>query len=203
MKNFKLFAIAFLCILTVKSFSQTETGKIIVSGESSLGFSSMSQKYKDDNGETDGNKTLSIEFAPQAGYFVMDGLAVGIALPISFDSEKNPNNDKNKVTSLAIAPFARYYFSTTNIKPYLQAAVGFGSAKYTDEPDGAEATDTKLSVFLYDLGAGVGIFLNDKVSIDVGASYSSYIMKPKEDNPSNVKMITSGFGLNLGFSIFF
>jgi len=203
MKNLKLFAVAFLCILTVKSFAQTESGKIMVSGESSFSFGSMSDKYKDDNGDADGDKTLSIDFAPQAGYFVMDGLAVGVALPISFSSQKSPNDDKTKITTLAIAPFARYYFGSSNIKPYLQAAVGFGSVKYTDEPSGGTSTDTKMSLFLYDIGAGAGIFLNDKVSLDLGLSYSSYSMKAKDNNPTNAKTITSGIGLKVGFSIFF
>jgi len=199
----KILMVVALAAFSFQSFAQTEKGRIAVSGESTFGFSSMTEKYKDDNGDTDGDKTLSIEFAPQVGYFVIDNLAVGVALPISFSSTKDTDDDKSKMTSMAIAPFARYYFGASNIKPYLQGAVGFGSAKYTDEPAQGDATDVKMGLFLWDITGGVGIFLNDNVSLDLGASYSSSSMKPKENNDVNAKFITSGFGLNIGFTILF
>ncbi len=199
----KILMVVVLATFGFMSFAQTEAGKIIVAGESSLEFSATSDKWKDDDDSGDSGKGTSFDFSPQVGYFIMDNLAIGAALPISFSSYKPEGGGKSKMSVLAIAPFARYYFGASNIKPYGQALVGFGSAKSTEEPDGGDKVETKTSVFLWEVGAGVGIFLNDNVSLDIGAAYNSMSMKDKDDNPTNLKNITSGFGLKLGFTVVF
>ena len=202
----KILMIVVLATFGFKSFAQTEAGRVLVAGESSLNFSFMKDKVKDDDNERDGPKHFNLEFTPQAGYFVIDNLAVGVALPIQFSTltvETDEGDYKEKESLLAFAPFARYYFGASNIKPFLQGAVGFGSSNQKTEPVQGETVENKSSVFLWDITGGIGIFLNDNVSLDIGASYASVSLKPKENNENNARMISSGLGLSLGFTIAF
>ena len=104
------------------------------------------------------------------------------------------------MTSIIAMPFVRYYFGDNNIKPYLQGAVGFGSSKTNIDFYDSASTSNLVS---YGFDGGIAIFLNENVSLDVGAGYTSSTSKPQEDNSNNVKFINNAFGLNAGFNIYF
>jgi hypothetical protein len=48
------------------------------------------------------------------------------------------------------------------------------------------------------MGVGLAVFLNDKVSLDIGIAYTSQSLTPKDDNDNNYKSITSGFEAGIG-----
>ena len=196
MKNLRIvsFGVVLFCfVISLKG--QTEKGKVLIGGETKLNFTSLNSKWKSDVSSGDNGKSTNLEFGPQIGFFVIDGLVLGAELPIKYSSETDENDNKNSSTSLAFAPFVRYYFGTSNIKPYLQGEVGFGNLKMKYGPT------MSAKMFLYQIGAGLGIFLNEKVSLDIGLGYESVSIKPKENNNTNFRTIGHGFGLGIGIVV--
>ena len=202
MKNFKIISIGLVLLFAVTSINgQTEKGKFLVGGESKLDFSSTSYKWKSDDADGDYGKSLDIEFSPMVGYFISDGLAVGAHIPIMFSSEKDEDDDKYTTTVISFAPFVRYYFGTTNIKPFLHGGVGFGSAKGKYEPVSGTSNESTYGMFSYAVGGGVAMFLTESIALDFGLEYGSSSFKEKEDNDTNFKDIDSGIGFNVGIVV--
>jgi len=202
MKNLKIISIGFVFFCFVISLKgQTEQGNVLLGGETKLAFTFLNSKWKTDDDSGDDGKTTNLEFSPQIGFFVVDGLALGVEIPIMYSSEKDEDDDKFSSTSLAFAPFLRYYIGTSNVKPYLHGEVGFGNLKVKYDPATGSSDDASAGMFLYEIGGGLGIFLNDKVSLDIGIGYASVSIKPKEDNDVNYRSISSGFGLGIGLVV--
>lgn len=185
------------------SMSATSQGNILVGGSSSFNFTSQQPKSKTDSGGViDGSTTTStFSFSPSAGYFVVDNLVLGAGILFSSSKFKVDEFDFEETdNSIVFSPFARYYFTEGNIKPFLQGSVGVGSSK-------SESSDSdfefKNSIFAYGFDGGVAFFLGNYVSIDLGLGYAYASFKPKDNNDDNFKSISSGFGFNAGFNIFF
>jgi len=184
---------AFFCCVGLAS-AQTEQGEFYIGASSNINFSSMKTELKSDYGDQDGSRTTEFEFAPQLGYFAGDGLLVGLEIPYS----KRKNDDADyQMSQIGIGPFARYYFGTSNSKPYLHAGVGIGAAT---ENNGSGEVDYKLSS--YEIAGGIALFINKNIAVDLGLGYSSGTMKPREDNDADVKLVTSGVAFKVGFSLF-
>lgn len=185
-------AVAFATLTT--TFAQTEAGNLLLSGQSSLGFSAMSTQLKYDGEDVgDASKTTSLSLGLSMGYFVIDNLAVGASLPISYTKLK----DYGSETTIGFAPFARYYFGSGAIKPFVNAEIGFVSSKSKPE-DGDESTQSGL---ITSGGAGVAFFVNKNVSIDALLDYNYASMKDGDDDKA--VMATSGVMFNVGVSVFF
>jgi outer membrane protein len=161
----------------------------------------MNSKWKSDDGSGTHGNTISLGFSPKIGLFIIDNLAIGVKIPIGFQFQKAKNNDKNSSTSIGISPFLKYYFGTSNIKPYLNGSVGFSSMTMRDNPVTGPSDKSTVGVFSYELGGGFGIFLNDKVSVDIGVGYNYTSYKDKENNSNNYRDIYSGIGLGIGISV--
>lgn len=179
--------------------AQTEKGNFLLGGESKLDLTFLNTKYKSDDVSENGPKTTNLEFSPMGGFFVADGFAVGLEIPISYTMEKD--EEKTSTTSIAFAPFVRYYFGSSHIKPYLHGAVGLGSLKAKLDPGSSASREISYGMFLYQIGGGLGIFLNEKVSLDVGLAYASVSLKPKENNNTNYRSISSGIGIGIGIVV--
>lgn len=50
--------------------AQTEKGKILLGGQSSLEFTSVNPKWETDYASGDNGKTRNLEIIPQVGYFI-------------------------------------------------------------------------------------------------------------------------------------
>ena len=196
MKNLKVISIGFVLMFFVFALNgQTEKGSVLLGGENILDFTSR----KDD----DNDKRTFAELSPQIGFFVVDGLAVGVEIPMSHSSRKSENGSSNAYTSLAVSPFLRYYFGTSHIKPYLHGEAGFGSGKtkiiWSPGLGGTPPPHQSSSrMFLYEIGGGFGIFLNDKVSLDFGIRYTSQSISTNSFDDSINKDITNELGLGIG-----
>lgn len=197
-----LTVVAILAAFTNVSFSQTEKGKIFVAGSSNLSFTSQKAKWKND-GETIGDDESITQFniKPSVGYFIANNFA--IALSFSYERKKEEDNMDR---TFLVGPMVRYYFMQSNIKPYVQGDLMFGSYKNEVE----ESMDFKGSVFGWDLGGGVAFFMNDYVSIDLGLGYTSASIKPdvEDDMYSSVfggdsKRVTRGIAFEGGLTIAF
>ena len=173
-----------LTLFTYLSYGQTEQGKFIIGATSSFGFTSSKIEDADDS-------QVSLDFSPQAGYFIIDNLSVGLSTEIETFWEGDFTQ-----SSFQIGPFARYYFLEERIRPYIQAGYLFGSFKQEidDEETFKQTTGT------FDITGGASLFLNNIIAIDAQFSYQTGRIDP--DFEGAEKFNFSGFGLNLGFSLF-
>lgn len=200
MKNLKLISVVLVLLCFVNSLkAQTEKGNILLGAETKFDLGIMNTKWKTDGSDGDHGKSTNLDFYPQIGYFVADGLALGGEVLIMYSAEKDDDYEYS-TTSIAVAPFLRYYFGKTNVKPYLDGGAGFGKVKTKYDYSG-NSNEYSDGVFVYGVGGGLGIFLNEKVSIDMGIYYRSSSTKPKEDNEENYREITSGIGLGIGIVV--
>lgn len=202
MKNRKLLILltALLCINKI-IHAQIEMGSIFVGGSTKLNASSTKSSYKSDYEEEDAGESSEFEFSPQVGVFISESVVFGIELPVSSASETDTEGNELTIRSYAFAPFIRVYLGSSNIKPFLHGAAGYGLANrivnLTDRP--IEKTSATLGVI--EIGGGIGIFINDHISFDIDAGYFSLSTRPVEDNTINFKSTTSGFGLGIGFTL--
>jgi hypothetical protein len=165
----KFIAASLLIVLFSSSHGQTDKGDWMVGGGLRLNTS-------DNNTE--------IAFQPNAGLFVIENLAIGAN--ISFDYSKSGDN---KVTSFGIGPFARYYFTTANVRPLFHTSLNYLSSKLKTPV--ISSTNNGLNYFL---GGGAAIFVSDQVSLDILMGYDH--TKYKDFDGSG------GFALTIGFQVY-
>lgn len=161
-----LVAVAF----TSLAFGQLQQGSWIVSGNSSLQVTSSKV-------EGDDSSATTVIFSPSIGYFVVDGLAVGIG--------GNVLNSEG-FTTYSVLPSASYYFLTQSpVRPFIQVGVGYSGMSVEGESIGGLA-----------LGAGAGItyLINQHVGFNLGLQY----LRGEYSGAVN-----NTFGGALGFSLFF
>jgi outer membrane protein len=202
MKYIISFSISLLFVCFINSTNgQTAQGRLLLGGETNLNFSSLNDKWESDDGNEDTWKTTNIWFSPRIGLFIADGLALGVELPISYSYQKYKDLDEYSSNSIEISPFIRYYFGSSKIKPYLNGKVGFGKRKSKSVPASGDSHESSSGMFSYKFGGGLGIFITENVSLDIGLGYSYISYKPKEDNDTNFKSIRSGFGSGIGIIV--
>lgn len=179
-------------------YAQTEKGSWVVSGKTSLGFTSTKTHYDTNTQNTDLTKVSSFSIAPSAGYFVINNLAVGIEL--SFLSTKtvgyltDPDYKAIK-TNMGVMPTATYYFTTgSSFRPYLSAGAGYSSttSKY------GSSSRLKTNGYIFGGKAGFIYFLNPTAALDLGIGYNKI-----QEKTSNTTHTDTTFGANVGFSLFF
>jgi len=174
-------------ICTGNLMAQFNKGRMLVGGTAS--FSSLTTKdaaYSSDI--TNDMFTLT----PQAGYFIVDNLAVG--LDASFGSGKSTTSSgTTKFTYILAGPFIRYY-----LKPgiFFQGEYQFGSEKLTiNIPSYLNQTVTE-TLSAWALSAGYALFLNEHVAIEPMVSYKSTIAKETDYKGTNAGIVV-GVGLQI------
>ncbi len=173
MKTLKLFYLTTLLLACIQLQAQTQQGSMMIGGNA--GFANSSQ------GDF---STTVVSINPSIGYFVIDKLAVGASLGISFFS-----GDLFEGTSFGVGPFARYYFTDgSNIRPFGQAGFDWSSFK---PKEGDSQSNTG-----FDIGVGASLFLNDHVAIDGIIGYNSMKADGEDDS-------TNTFGITFGVQAFF
>lgn len=198
MKTFKLISIGIVLLcLAIPINAQTFPGTVMIGGKTSLSATIENPKWKNDDDSGDNGRFMNLGVSPVLGYFLADGLALGAEIPVMYSKYKDEDGDKSTYTSVACTPFARYYFGASTMKPYLHGAVGYGIQKSEYE----NSDPATWGIFTWDVGGGLAIFLNDKVSVDVGLGYSSTSRKRREDNDTNFKTITGILGLDMGIVV--
>ena len=213
-----LFLIASMCFFSISILNaQFSQGKFLLgissssnlfslyegySGGSSnlmhLGFSSM--KYKSDSDEGDAEKIRTFNLSPRAGYFIIDNLTAGLDINLSVMSF-GTGEDKESMTALGFGPFLRYYIPFEKIAPFFELGGSLGSLrnKYTNWNDD-EVTE-KSSIKSFTGGIGLALPVSETVKFDIMGGYVSTVMKDKEDNPEDVRIILNTVGFKFGFLI--
>lgn len=194
MKFFRLYSFVMLVSATTAlGYSQQRKWNVLLGGSSTLNFSSVTTKVRANSITEELGKTRTLSFSPLVGVFLVDGLALGIDFPYSSTYSKSESGDETKSSSVAFAPFFRYYVELESVKPYIHGE--FGGGLYKDKPESGDEVD--YDMFLYKVGAGVGIFFTERISMDVGVLYSYQRLKPDLASYDGV-FIGSGLNLTVG-----
>ena len=134
-----------------------------------------------------GDGEFFYNISPQAGYFVAKNFAVGVNLDYSHVKFDNPGGDF-KHSTLGIGPLTRYYFGSSNIRPFVHAEYNYLSFKQT-----SPSQTFKENGSSYFLGGGLAAFVNRNVAIEGLAGYSHQSV---DDQSSG------GFSLRIGFGVY-
>ncbi len=217
----KIFTILFAGILSLDVSAQTDQGSFFLSGSTALDFASESISDRSPSVLWPSGSEFNAsewEFEAVGGYFVVDGLAVG--LMIGYESESTESittsdvNDftlglsgERKTTStdtestFVFAPMARYYFGESGA--WAQAAYGFGSVKYKSEykeevpswygTNYDSENDLSGSMSVFALQAGYAIYLSDNISLNPTLGYQWRNTNVK-DGYTNQQDVYDSFG---------
>lgn len=178
-----LFA-AFLLVSSNAIFAQVNQGQWMVGGSAGFNF-----------GKQGDVKTTDISIAPDAGYFVINQLAVGLRPEFGYNKSKvkvNGTTNETSYTAYSLAPFVRYYFmpSGEKVNIFGDASYGFGSAK----AKGGKS----VSGNYYQIKAGPAVFLTPNTALEFAVYYRSLGGDANENAAGDRD---NNFGLSVGFQI--
>jgi len=174
-----------------------------VLGSTNLGYTTFQIKSDGDSNDDSKDKMFSVNIVPRVGYFVIDNLVVGLDVFLAIDSHKAMDFDyKSSSTFFAVGPFVRYYVPTKKVLPFAEVNYSMGSRKSKSEYDGNESYSSNNAIKLYGAGLGLAVPIGDKVTFDALAGYHTYVIKDKEDNDNNERLVAGTIGLRLGFTVF-
>ncbi len=125
-----------------------------------------------------------VGLTPMAGKFIVNNFVVGGTFNLTYTK-----TGTDKQTQFGVGPFARYYFFTARLRPFIQADVNFESANSSGT--GYSSTYNGTNYFL---GGGAAYFINDNVALEALAGYDHY--KYNGLDP------TGGFKLSFGFQVY-
>ncbi len=207
MQKIKFIAITLLLLCVAFSIkAQTERGTFLIGGATDLSVSILNSKYKSDRGDGDLGSTSTFTFTPELGVFLADGLMLGIKTPMSYSKsvEKYENSDDVIVRQEHIGwePFVKYYFGSKDMKPYVYSGLGLGDSELKYERGNLNEEQTRNEYF-YEIGGGLAVFINDKLSFNIGLGYGSTTYEQNENNEENYKTTDTGISFDIGFSLFF
>ena len=229
----KLFTILCATLLSVGVFAQaaTESGTILLSGATGLDFASQgvtgtdpSEAWDDPNapaGYDHSQKASNMELKLMGGYFMMDGLAVGLSVLYKSESQTSESSYSGYSSSyqetestMMIAPTVRYYFGESGV--WLQTAYGFGSMsesekdESTGNPTVTEEYSNPMSSLMF--GAGYAIALSDNISLNPSVGYAmssvtiedgygTYNQTTGNTTYQDLKIKMSGMTFNIGIAL--
>lgn len=203
----KLLAVGTILILGFTNAQMTK-GDWVISGNTGFGFNRTNANTKVNGSKYSESKTNSFSITPSAGYFVVDGLAVGIDLGFSSITTKE-NSNKTTISSLSVMPTATYYFKTgSKFIPFFGAGIGYASNKVKYSFDNSSIdplllleNETVTDGLAWKVKGGVTYMATQSLGLNLGLGFDQFYTK---DTYSNVeyKTSTNNFGVSAGFSYF-
>jgi outer membrane protein len=196
----KAILVVLSCLIGFTGFGQIIKGTKAIGG--GLSYSSTIQPgYL---GEDDSDS--SFEIIPGIGYFVSDGLLIGINLGYSYGKTTAFGGD-TKSSGFAVGPLVRYYKPTSNenFAIYGQFSFLYGSGKETDSNN----QETKTSAIDIAISPGFVYFLNNHWAVELGFRGIGYSSSDPDKDIDNDNVKTFDIGLNsflpasLGFRFHF
>jgi outer membrane protein len=220
----KVFLIVALVAFGVLA-AQTEKGTFAIGGKTNLGFNSTTVNQNYGSVSLEVSKTTSFNITPNAGYFLIDNLLVGIDFNYSITTTKRPlqyyenfdsaitsgfssysyGEGKRTETQLGVLPNIHYFFGKEKLKPYVAAGLGIANVNVktsspaysiTNTTDYYETSSTSNGL-VWSVGGGCAYFISKFVSLDLGLEYGQYTY-----NQEGTKSKQEIFGASVGVSVF-
>ena len=194
----KILLLALLLLTQTALQAQTEKGRW------TAGVSVGSFSYQ----MNEGYYNFSANLSPSAGRFIAPNFLIGIGVPLSLSSSRY-GTSTNSNSAVGVAPFARYYFGTSSLKPFSGLALSYEYINQRSENAPALLTTTRGNKLGVIPSLGLAYFINRSISLDAQLNYNwSKSNLTGTDNsgfPYNEKSsyTTKNATLTLGFNIFF
>ncbi len=204
MKTIKLILPAiFIAGILFNAFGQTEKGKFIIGSGSNLSFTNTAT-FHNFNGDHNNWTSSQFNFAPSAGYFIINNLAGGINFNFIHNYTKE-EDFKDVSNGFNIGPFLKYYFSKEKIKPFGEAGFNIGGQKSKTVGSGQIFNGGSYRTNSYDLSIGVAIFLNNKFSADLKMGYNSTTINNTDNGNNHIidRLTDKNIGLGIAFNYLF
>lgn len=179
----------FLLLACSSAFSQIYKGQWLVGGSGNFSLQKTPDRYVYQD------KQQSLSLSPDAGYFIINNLAVGVRPGYTLTHSKTRSYDSSTITSnshtFSAAPFVRYYVlpATHKINVLAEGSYGWDWGRYKSYNSGY-----KFSSSYYSFSAGPVLFINSSVALELTGNYQHYI----HDFYSARFFINAGFQVHLG-----
>jgi hypothetical protein len=215
MKKILSVTILFWVLLSLPVISQdtssftkpTLKGNLIIGGDFKFAFSHEFEKVyyntiyiSESKFKTD---AISLSISPEIGYFIIDGLAIGVSPTFSYSYLKSTVlissflvNTKGHSLGIGGNLFLKYYLKNCI---FFEIESGYSYSKSTNNAS-HPSTNSIYSVIP---SIGYAIFLNSKVSIEPKINYEFNYLSMKYSDQSMVNESANGISLSAQFSIFF
>jgi hypothetical protein len=196
--------IVIFCLLTGAAIGQTTQGTISLGG--ALGISSTTSQTT--GGES---KNTTVFIAPSAGYFLADGMELGLNIAFSSEKSEFDGDDAGKVNETALGPYFKYYIFTANedFAFTLNASLLFGFSKESP-PSDVDADDVEGKSLQFAISPGFSYFFTDKIGIDFQLQGIAYRTEDPntdsdadDDEQSSFIFGVASFNPSLGFKFYF
>ena len=141
--------------------------------------------------------------SPDVSYFVVDRLAVGLVAPVNYIHEDRSDRAYvRRITTYAIGPAVRYYFSFGSwaIFPTASFAHGWRKTKF----DGLNVSPWKGKSNAFTGGVGVAYFLTRSVGVEAVLYHRHEIFLIGNPNIplSQQKVTKTGLNLSIGVQVY-
>lgn len=113
---------------------------------------------------------------------------MGTGLPFSFSSSERFN-----AFNIGISPFARYYFNTNKVSPFVEGKVGFSHVASTYKETVGTPSKNSNQYLTGGLGVGIAYFITPTIGLEAILSYDILRLDLNNKNSLN---------LNAGFQIY-
>lgn len=136
-------------------------------------------------------KTMSVQLSANAGYFLVNKLAIGLSPEFEFTSFRERDNPRQQATIAAVGPFIRYYVlsaaSKTNI--FVESSYAFGVQKIGN----IDSYTTGTLAF----STGPAVFLTPSVALQFVVGYQ--VRKTERNFYPTMRTVNAGIGFQIHF----
>lgn len=161
MKN-KIYTIAFFALFAFAGLhAQTEKGRFLIGGASSVDVANAKGSYSNTSGEST-QTTISIK--PEVGYFLFDDFSVGLSASLLGYTKGDDGGDVRLLSEF------KYFFQGTNFRPFVKANVGY-RYKTINLFSGGNLMTNEVHGLAFGGGVGGAFFVKNNISIDLGLEY--------------------------------
>ncbi len=199
MKKVIIILAALVVLVYSKSLAQSEyhpalqKGSVLVGGSMAINLGNASYEY---SSQTNKAKLKSFQFTPEVGFFVGNGLALGLSLDFNTETHKDDQNSKTSSTQYLAGPFIRLY---TKGGLFFLGNYSFGKSMVKYSYSGG-SNESEENTSKWKLGLGYAAFLNEHVALEPSLYYQGYTLK--DDDNSGITYRTGQVVIGLGLSIY-
>lgn len=183
---------------SINAFAQTEAGHGFVGAKSGLDFSTTKTTVKTGAGSTSGKAVNNFNLNFNAGYFVIDNLAIGGLVDLDLSKVGDVSS-----FNYVVAPQLTYFVPfDSQFRPYANFYVGYAGVSNSVKSTSDKKETSNNGGLALGGGIGVAYFLQSNIALSLELGYGSLISNEKVAGET-VTTTVGTFAPSLGFTLFF
>ena len=194
MKSCKVFLIAFCSFAFISLNAQVFVG-------GSAGFNTSNNKLEGSTARESSSYNLNLR--PNAGKFLSEKLAIGLALDISLTGSKTDLNTETitKSSGIGVNPFLRYYAIKWNkFSVFGQGNIGVEFSNSSVKSGGTTSDGPKQTSTYLDIFPGLAYDISEKLSLETSLNILSFGYSYVTSKQGTFKDRGSNFHVGAGLS---